>query len=72
MSPENKSSPISPRHKGLLIGLALLGLIGLSVLVILRPRSSCEGVFEQTAPKLEANIEIIKNKGAFAVGHDQK
>ena len=71
MSTENQSNPTSFRHKTLWVGVVLIGLIGLSVLIILRPRSSCEGIFEQTAPKVEAHIEIIKNKGVFAVGHEQ-
>jgi hypothetical protein len=43
----------------------------MSALVILRPRSPCEDIFEQTAPKVETHIELIKNKGALVVGHEQ-
>lgn len=43
----------------------------MSVLALLWPRTSCEGIFEQTAPKVEAHLEIIKNKGAFAIGHEK-
>jgi len=71
MSAENKSNPISSWHKALLIGVALAGLIGLSVLTLLWPRTSCEGIFEQSAPKVEAHLEIIKNKGAFAISHEK-
>ncbi len=59
---------MSSWQKTLLISLALAGLIGLGILVVLHwPRNSCEGIFEQTAPKVEAHLEIIKNKGAVVV-----
>ena len=60
------------RHKTLLIGIGMLLLAGGAALVLLRPGpSSCQGVFEQTAPRLEANIELIKNKGGFAVSQEK-
>lgn len=58
------------RFKALLIGIALAGLIGLSVLVI-RRHTPCEGIFEQTAPKVEANLQIIKNTGRLAVSQEK-
>lgn len=71
MSAENKPNPVSSRHRALLIGVVLVGLIAISVLVILRPRSPCEDIFEQTAPKVETHIEIVKHKGAFIIGHER-
>lgn len=71
MPAQETSSPISSRHKALLIGVAVAGFIALSVLVIFWPHGSCEEIFKQTAPKLEAHLEIIKQKGALAVGHEQ-
>ncbi len=70
MSLQEKSNPVSSQQKLLLIGIGVAGLVGVSVLVILWPRDPCEGIFEQTAPRLEAHLEIIKNKGAFAVSHE--
>lgn len=66
-----ETSSLSGRHKALLIGGALVLLAGASALVLLRPAPACEGVFEQTAPRLEANIEVIRNKGGFAVSQEQ-
>ena len=71
MSLQEKSNPFSSRQKLLLIGIGVAGLVGVSALVILRPLDPCESIFEQTAPRLEAHLEIIKNKGAFAVSHEQ-
>lgn len=66
-----KPSSLTGRHKTLLISGALVLLAGASALVLLRPGSACQGVFEQTAPRLEANIELIKNKGGFAVSQEK-
>lgn len=73
MSFQKKSNPVSSRSKLHLIGIGIgvAGLVGVSVLVILWPRDSCGGIFEQTAPRLEAHLEIIKNKGSFAVSHEK-
>lgn len=71
MPAQETSSPIGSRHKSILIGIGVASLIALSVLVIFWPRGSCEEIFKQTAPKLEAHLEIIKQKGALAVGHEQ-
>jgi type II secretory pathway pseudopilin PulG len=58
--------------KAILIGLGIVVLAGGAALVLLKPgASSCQGVFEQTAPRLEANIELIKNKGGFAVSQEK-
>jgi hypothetical protein len=57
--------------KALLAGIALAGLVGLSLAVILWPRATCDGIFEQTAPSLAANLELIKHKGAFAVRREK-
>ncbi|ANX03131.1 hypothetical protein [Immundisolibacter cernigliae] len=58
--------------KAILIGLGIVVLAGGAALVLIRPgASSCQGVFEQTAPRLEANIELIKNKGGFAVSQEK-
>jgi hypothetical protein len=54
-----------------LIGLGILVLAGGAALVLLRPAdSSCQAVFEQTAPRLEANMELIRTKGGVAISHD--
>jgi len=68
---ENKTSLGFSRYKGLVIGLALIGVIGLGVLVIVKPGRSCDGIFEQTAPRLESSIELIKSKGAFALRREK-
>lgn len=58
--------------KAILIGLGIVVLAGGAALVLIKPgASSCQGVFEQTAPRLEANIELIKNKGGFAVSQEK-
>jgi hypothetical protein len=66
-----KPSSITGRHKVLMAGGVILALTGASALVLLRPGTACQGVFEQTAPRLEANIELIKNKGGFAVSQEK-
>lgn len=55
----------SIQFKPLLAGAALIGLVVLSAL-ILWP-SPCDGIFEQTARKLDVNLKIIENEGAFVV-----
>lgn len=67
---QEKSNNTSFPYKTLLIGVGLAGLIGMSALAVLWPRASCEGIFEQTAPKVAAHLEIIKNRGDFAVSHE--
>jgi hypothetical protein len=53
-----------------LIGLGILVLAGAGALVLLRPGgSSCQAIFEQTAPRLEANMELIRTKGGVAISH---
>jgi hypothetical protein len=59
------------RQRALLVGVAVAALAALSTLVILWPHGSCDGIFRQTAPKLEAHLEIIKQKGALAVSQEQ-
>ncbi len=66
-----KQQSISSGHKTLLIGLAVVALIGVGVLTVLWPRTSCEGILAQTAPKLEANLEVIRSKGAIAISHEK-
>lgn len=66
-----KPSSLGARHKALLFGGVIVALAGAAALVLLRPGSACQGVFEQTAPRLEANIELIKNKGGFAVNQEK-
>lgn len=61
----SSSMPFKP----LLLGVALLGLIAVSVLVLWP--SPCDGIFEQTAPKLNVNLKIIENEGAFAVSREK-
>jgi len=68
---EDKEQPISSGHKTLLIGIALVGLMALGALVLLWPQSSCDGIFQQTAPKVEANLEIIKSQGAVVVSREK-
>jgi hypothetical protein len=61
---------MSSRQKTFLIGLALAGLIVVSIFIIkliIEIFSPCSGIFEQTAPKAEVSLETIKNKGAIAV-----
>ena len=55
--------------KSLLFGVALIGLIALSGL-LLWP-SPCDRIFEQTAPQLKVNLKIIENAGAFAVSREK-
>jgi len=71
MGAESRSRPSSLRTKALLVGIALAGLVGLSLAVILWPRATCDGIFQQTAPSLAANLELIKHKGAFAVRQER-
>jgi hypothetical protein len=69
---EEQQKPAPFPYKFVLMGGALAALIGLSLVVLLQPGGSgCEDIFEQAAPTLSANIEIIESKGAFAVGHEQ-
>ena len=64
---------ISSGRKTILIGLAIAGLIGLGVLVTLAPRlqNSCEGILEQTAPRLKVHLEVIKSNGAAEIGQEK-
>lgn len=71
MSVREKKNRMSSRQKLILIIISVVCLVVLSILIILWPRSSCEGIFEQTAPRLEANLEIVRSKGVFAVGQVQ-
>lgn len=72
MAEQGNPTASSGRFKLLLIGVGMLLLAGGAALVLLRPGpSSCQGVFEQTAPRLEANIELIRNKGGFAVSQEK-
>lgn len=71
MSAQEIRRSFSFRQRALLIGVAIAGLLALSILIILWPRGSCEGIFRQTAPKLEAQLEIIKQKGTLAVSQEQ-
>lgn len=68
---DTEASFLSGRHKAILIGGVIVVLAITAALVLLRPGSPCQGVFEQTAPRLEANIELIKNKGGFAVSQEK-
>ncbi|MDH3444510.1 MAG: hypothetical protein OEN50_11335 [Deltaproteobacteria bacterium] len=68
---EIKSKIALSRYKTVVIVVALIGLIGLGVLVIVKPGRSCDGIFEQTAPQLETSLELIQNKGAFAVRREK-
>jgi hypothetical protein len=66
------SPAMSGLLKAIVIGLGIVVLAGGAALVLIKPgASSCQGVFEQTAPRLEANIELIKNKGGFAVSQEK-
>lgn len=70
----NEATPpsLTGRHKAFLIGGLIVALAGAAAIVLLRPgASSCQGIFEQTAPRLEANIELIRNKGGFAVSQEK-
>ena len=67
----NQSSHISSPQRTLLLSLSIVGVIGLSALVIFWQGDSCAGILQQTAPRLETHLEIIKNKGAVEVGHEQ-
>jgi hypothetical protein len=72
MAEQDQTAKMSGKTKALLIGVGMLVVAGLAALIILRPGSGgCEGIIEQTAPRLEANLEIIQNKGAFAVSREK-
>lgn len=69
---EEKPKQGSFPYKYVLMGIALLAVIGLSFAVLMKTGASeCEAIFSQTAPHLEANLEIIESKGAFAIGHEK-
>lgn len=59
------------KYRLLLLAGAALGIVLLGSLIVLRPHATCDGIFEQTAPHLEANLEIIRSKGALAVGQEK-
>lgn len=61
----------SGKYRLLLIGGLVFGIALLGSLIVLRPHATCDGIFEQTAPHLEANLEIIRSKGALAVGQEK-
>jgi len=67
----NQSNRISSHQRSLLLGLSAAGVIGLSALVIFSQDDSCAGILQQTAPRLESNLEIIKNKGSVAVSRER-
>jgi hypothetical protein len=71
MPTQETSNPISPWQKVLLIGVAIAALVATSFMIILRPGGSCEKVFQQTAPKLEAHLKIIKQTGSLVISHQQ-
>ena len=62
---------ISARQLTWLLGIVVVGIVVVGGLVVLRPHSGCDAVFEQTAPRLQADLEIIRNKGALAVGQEK-
>ncbi len=71
MTVPEKSNSISSRQKLPLISISVAGLVVVIILIIFWPCSSCAGIFKQTAPSLETHLEIIKNRGAFVIGHEQ-
>jgi len=70
MSTEDRSGDLPARYKALLIGLAIVGLIGLVVWIIPRP-GPCSGIVEQTAPGLEISLKSIHAQGSFAVKRER-
>lgn len=71
MSESTDGNSITGKYRALLLGGVVIGIAILAGLIVFWPRSECEGIFEQTAPRLEANMEIIRNKGALAVGQEK-
>ena len=71
MTEPAESKRVTGNYRAWLLGGIAVGIVVLGGLVILRPQSTCEGIIEQTAPHLEANLEIIRSKGALAVGQEK-
>ncbi len=71
MSESAEKTQITVKYRALLLGGVVIGIAIVATLVVLRPQSECEGIFEQTAPRLEANLEIIRSKGMLAVGQEK-
>ena len=71
MSESTDASQVTGKYRALLLGGVVIGIAILAGLVVFWPRSACEGIFEQTAPRLQANLEIIRNKGVLAVGQEK-
>lgn len=71
MSESTDGNSITGKYRALLLGGVVVAIAILAGLVVFWPRSACEGIFEQTAPRLEANLEIIRNKGVLAVGQEK-
>ena len=67
----NQSRNISSQQRTLLLSLSIVGVLVLGAIVILSQDDSCAGILQQTAPRLEANLEIIENRGSVAVSQDQ-
>ena len=71
MSESVEKTQTTAKHRALLLGAVIIGIAIVAGLIVLRPRSGCDGIFEQTAPRLEANLEIIRSKGMLAVGQEK-
>ena len=71
MEKQKKSNNRTPWFKFLLICAVLAGITGLGTLIILRSSASCSNIFEQTAPKLQANLKAIKISGTLVIGQEQ-
>ncbi len=71
MSNATAPNALAPWQKLTLIAIVIVALVGLSYVIIRPAGGDCSTVFEQTAPGLQANLEIIQNKGAFAVSREK-
>lgn len=61
---------LSSIQKTTLIATAIVAVAGVSYLVVAPGGDSCGTIFEQTAPRLQANLDIIQNKGQIAVSRE--
>ncbi len=69
--PETKQkAALSATQKTALIAVMIVSVTGISYFVVNPGGGSCGGIFQQTAPRLQANLEIIENKGQIAVSRE--
>lgn len=71
MSASKPLHTLTSKQKFTLLVSALIGVTAIAYMVVDGENgSSCASVFEQTAPRLQANLEIIQSKGEIAVSRD--